>query len=105
MIQDDIRTLLDAPPLGDDAPSLDDIEHTLTSGYAKALALEAERLRLERRIASVAARLSQESDDLSHSELASLGERLSAADGDLTRLRGLLSSLRSRAEEVRTAPA
>ncbi len=105
MIHDEIRTLLDAPPIGDDAPSLDDLEHTLTSGYASALALEAERLRLERRIASVAAALKEESGDLSHSELAKLGERLSAADGDLTRLRGLLSSLRSRADEARAMPA
>ena len=46
MIQEEIRTLLDAPPTGDDAPSLDAIEHTLTAGYARALALEAERWRL-----------------------------------------------------------
>jgi hypothetical protein len=100
MIQDEIRSLLDAPPTGDDAPSLDDIEHTLTSGYATALALEAERRRLERKIAAVAAKLGQGSTG-GQSELTSLGQRLSVADGDLTRLRGLLSSLRSRADEVR----
>jgi hypothetical protein len=103
MIQEEIRTLLEYPPTGDDAPSLDDIEHTLTSGYASALALEAERMRLERRIAAVAAKLGEEASELRHSELARLGRRLSAADGDLARLRGLLSSLRSRADEVRTA--
>lgn len=102
MIHDEIRTLLDAPPTGDDAPSLDDIEHTLTSGYAKALALEAGRLRLERRIAAVAAKLGEEASELRRSELANLGERLSEADGDLSQLRRLLSSLRSRANEVRT---
>ena len=101
MIQDEIRTLLDTSPSGDGAPSLNDIEHTLTAGYASALALEAERWRLERKIAEIAARLSDSSD--LHSELATLGQRLSAADGDLTNLRGLLSSLRSRADEVRTA--
>jgi len=100
MIQDEIRTLLDAPPSGEEAPSLDDIEHTLTAGYASALALEAERWRLERRISAAAARLGDKSGDL-HSEIATLGQRLSAADGDLTNLRGLLSSLRSRADEVR----
>ena len=101
MIQEEIRTLLEAPPAGDNAPSLDAIEHTLTAGYARALALEAERWRLERRIAEVASKLGDQSGALQQSELATLGQRLSAADGDLSRLRGLLSSLRSRADEVR----
>jgi hypothetical protein len=100
MIYDEIRSLLDAPPTGDDAPTLDDIEHTLTSGYASALALEAERLRLERQIAALAAKLGQGSSG-EHSELTELGQRLTAADGDLSQLRGLLTSLRSRANEVR----
>ena len=103
MIHDEIRTLLESAPDDEDAPTLDAIEHTLTAGYARALALEAERWRLERRIAEVASKLADESSELSHSELAKLGERLSAADGDLSRLRGLLSSLRRRADEVRTA--
>jgi ABC-type phosphate transport system auxiliary subunit len=101
MIHDEIRSLLDAPPQGVEAPTIDAIEHTLTAGYAKALALEAERWRLERRIAQVAAELGGKSQDDEHSELAQLGRRLSAADGDLSKLRGLLSSLRSRADEVR----
>ena len=100
MIHDEIRQLLDAPPSGDDAPSLDAIEDTLTAGYARALALEAERWRLERKITEVAAHIAQQPGD-STSELAQLGERLSAADGNLSQLRGLLSSLRSRADEVR----
>jgi hypothetical protein len=102
MIHDEIRTLLEAPPTGEDAPSLDDIEHTLTAGYARALALEAERWRLERRIAEVAAKLGKESSDPRTSELANLGQRLSDADGNLTDLRGLLSSLRTRADEARS---
>jgi len=101
MIQDEIRSLLDSPPAGAEAPTIDDIEHTLTAGYARALALEAERWRLERRIAEVAAELGRKPDEVEQSELAQLGQRLSAADGDLSKLRGLLSSLRSRAEEVR----
>ena len=105
MIHDDIRTLLDSPPSGDDAPSLDHIEHTLTSGYARALALEAERLRIERRLADVVAHLTRETTDEDASELARLGQRLSAADDDLTRLRSLLASLRMRAAEVRSAAA
>ena len=101
MIQDEIRTLLDSPPLGEDAPSIDAIEDTLTAGYARALALEAERWRLERRIAEVAAQLGRKPQDDDHDELTQLGQRLSAADGDLTMLRDLLASLRSRANEVR----
>jgi hypothetical protein len=101
MIHDEIRSLLDAPPQGDEAPTIDAIEHTLTAGYARALALEAERWRLERRIAEVAATLGGKSPDDEHSELTQLGRRLSAADGDLTNLRVILSSLRSRADEVR----
>ena len=100
MIQEEIRILLDAPPTGEDAPSLDAIEHTLTAGYARALALEAERWRLERKIAELVARLGDDANE--QSEIVTLGRRLSAADGDLTRLRGLLSSLRTRAAEVRT---
>jgi hypothetical protein len=100
MIQDEIQDLLDAPPTGEDAPSIDAIEHTLTSGYATALALEAERLHLERKIAAVAAKLGEGSGG-AQSELSELGERLSSADGDLVQLRSLLSSLRTRADEVR----
>jgi hypothetical protein len=105
MIHDDIRSLLDAPPTGEDAPSLDSIEHTLTSGYARALALEAERLRIERKLAVVASRLANETTDEDASEVAQLGQRLSVADDDLARLRGLLVSLRTRADEVRAHAA
>jgi hypothetical protein len=101
MIHEEIRSLLDAPPHGEDAPTIDAIEDTLTAGYAKALALEAERWRLERRIARVALELGGKSPDDEHSELTQLGQRLSSADGDLNNLRGLLSSLRSRADEIR----
>jgi hypothetical protein len=101
VIHDDIRTLLDAPPTGEDAPSLDYIEHTLTTGYARALALEAERRGIERKLADVAARLGEETTDEDASELARLGQRLSAADDDLIHLRALLASLRVRANEVR----
>jgi hypothetical protein len=102
MINDRIRSMLAAPPTGAEAPSLDEIEETLTAGYANALALDAERLRIERQIAVVAASLGAEAEDPSTAELATLGQRLSAADGDLAQLRALLSSLRTRADQVRT---
>jgi hypothetical protein len=103
MIHDDIRSLLEAPASGAEAPSLDYIEHTLTAGYARALALEAERWRIERKIADVAARLGDEVTDEDASELAQLGKSLSSADGDLDKLRALLVALRTRADEVRAA--
>lgn len=105
MIHDDIRTLLEAPPTGEQAPSLDRIEHTLTAGYARALALEAERWRIERRLAAVASRLGDEVTDEDASELAKLGHSLSVADHDLTHLRTLLTSLRTRADEIRATAA
>jgi len=101
MIHEEIRHLLDAPRTGPSAPTLAAIEHALTAGYAAALTLEAERWRLERRITEVAAELGRKPEEAEQSELVHLGQRLSAADGDLSKLRGLLSSLRSRAEEVR----
>jgi len=105
VIHDDIRNLLEAPPTGAEAPTLDAVEHTLTSGYARALALEAERLRIERKLADVASRLGDEATDEDASEVAALGQRLSIADDDLSRLRVLLASLRSRANEIRATAA
>lgn len=100
---EEIRKLLDAPACGDDAPELAELEHTLTSGYACALALEAERWRLERRLSEVAAALGDGSGKLGASEIGAIAKRLSAADGELTRLRGLLGPLRDRAGELRVA--
>ena len=49
----EIDALLSEPAM----PALDRLEDTLTSGYAAALALEAEHRRIERRISDVAVRL------------------------------------------------
>lgn len=104
MIDDAIRSLLHAPRCGAEAPTLDDIEDKLTAGYARALALDSERRRLERRLAETAAKMNEQvSEESEESEVAELGRRLSATDGDLAELRRLLSSLRARADEVRTA--
>jgi hypothetical protein len=85
--------------LSAEAPPLARIEETLTEGYARALALEAERWRLERRIGEVA----REGRDDIGDEIRSLGSRLSNADGKLTELRTLLGSLHERARTVRHA--
>jgi hypothetical protein len=93
--------LLAAPRSGRRAPSLSRIEHTLTTGYALALALEAERTRIERRLGQVATTVSEEG--ATTEEIASLGRRLSDADGELSNLRMLLESLRMRASDARLA--
>lgn len=79
--------------------ALDEIEDTLTTGYAAALALEAERWRIERRISELAAELGGDADFELHraEEIVGLAQRLSGTDADLTRLRGILGSLRDRA--------
>jgi hypothetical protein len=97
-----IHALLIAPREGDEAPSLAQLEDTLTDGYARALSLEAERRRLQRRIGEVGIELGRGRPEHAH-ELASLARRLDSADGDLTRLRGLLAPLKQRAAERRGA--
>jgi hypothetical protein len=87
---------------GSKAP-LDELEDTLTSGYAEALALEAERWRLERRIAEVAALVGEGRGRGKTRELSTLAHKLTTTDTDLSKLRGLLGSLRERADEVRAA--
>lgn len=97
----EIESLLDdTTPRG-----LDEIEDTLTSGYAAALALEAERWRIERRITEMAAELGGDADrELNRAEeIVGLAQRLSRTDTDLTSLRGILESLRDRADAVRAA--
>jgi len=84
--------------LGAEEPTLARMEDTLTEGYAQALALEAERWRLERRIGEVAREGRTDPE-----ELRSLGTRLSRADGELAQLRTLLGRLRERARLVRKA--
>ena len=86
-------------------PSADRLEDTLTAGYAVALTLEAERLRIERRLTEVAATLGDDSSELRTKELSGLAERLSRADGELIRLRTGLASLKQRARAARRAEA
>ncbi|HZC30356.1 MAG TPA: hypothetical protein VE261_02490 [Gaiellaceae bacterium] len=97
-VQREIEALLVAPSSGEDAPTLARVEETLTEGYAEALVLEAERLRLERRL-SEAARDSEGAGV--GEELRELGTRLRSADGELVKLRALLGSLHERARSLR----
>jgi hypothetical protein len=83
-------------------PLLAVIEHTLTDGYAVALALEGESARLQRRIAELAARIENGEQA---AEMRLLGDRLAEANGDLAGLRASLAALRRRAEAVRVRVA
>jgi hypothetical protein len=97
-VHDQIAELLSLPENGKGAPTLATLEEKLTDGYAMALALEGERLRIERRLGEAAR---GEGEPLDASELELLAERLSSADGELDRLRALLRSLQERARARR----
>lgn len=83
------------PENGAGAPSLDVIESTLTHGYADALALEAERSRIERRLGEVARDAGEVSAHCVAAELVALSARLETADGELAQLRTLLHDLQA----------
>jgi hypothetical protein len=100
---EEINALLEAPPARERGPYLDRLEHTLASGYAQALALEAERWRLERRLGEVALGLADGKEGAGTDELTRLARRMADAAGDLSHLRGLLVTLRDRASAVRAA--
>jgi hypothetical protein len=102
-VMEQIEELLNAPTTGADAPSLARMEDTLTEGYAQALALEAERWRLERRLGEVAASVAGSDASGFVEELTTLAKRLTNADGELTKLRSLLGPLHERTRSARLA--
>jgi hypothetical protein len=79
--------------LGD---SRGDVERTLTDGYAGALALEAERVRLERRFAELMSALADDQDSERLDELNSLRHCISRTDEELSKLRAVLAGVRER---------
>lgn len=104
-VHDEITALLGLPEAGSDAPTLARIEDTLTEGYAEALALEAECLRLERRLGEVARDATGSDSTGLAEELSTVSERLRSADGELAYLRTLLGSLHDRARAARDGVA
>jgi hypothetical protein len=92
-LRERIAELLSLPENGPGSPSIEAVETTLTDGYAVALALDAQRWRLERRLG--------DTDD--PKELARISERLETADGELAGLRSLLRTLHARARAMRRA--
>ena len=105
MLTDEIKDLLATPRPADVSPFLERLDATLTAGYAQALQLEAERWRLERRIGEIAVEIAQPIDTASVEELASLSQRLTAANEAITSLRTLLATLRDRRSQIRLALA
>jgi hypothetical protein len=99
IVTERIRILLAAPQEGLGAPARDRFESTLTEGYAAALELDGERMRLERRIDQVTAKLAEGGKN-SPKELRKLMARLDAAEEDLTEFRDLLEKLRRRAAKA-----
>jgi hypothetical protein len=89
---DRLRALLDGRAT-DPGGVLTDVEHTLTDGYALALELEGECLRIGRRMAELTHTVEQPEEA---QELRSLAGRLIVVEEELSRLRTLLAELRRR---------
>jgi uncharacterized protein involved in exopolysaccharide biosynthesis len=84
------------------APALEHVERTLTDGYACALAVETELLRLRRRLEDRAAVLGNGSGAAVR-EVTGLAQRVAEADEELAELRGALTGLASIAQRLRAA--
>jgi hypothetical protein len=87
--------------ISSETSDLQQVERTLTDGYAHALALEAERTRLERQIAQVAQGIEDGDTAENARELASLARRLNRNAGALAKLRAVLAELRRHASALR----
>lgn len=97
---DRIRVLI-----ADAASDLDQIERTLTDGYAHALTIEAENVRLEKRISELAQGIQRGDTAKKARELSDLARRIDANGDDLSQLRSLLGDLRRYADGVRVGSA
>jgi hypothetical protein len=93
---DQIRLLISGA-----ARDLDQIERTLTDGYAHALKLEAEGMRLERRMSELAEGIQHGDTEKKARELSEIARRRDTTGDDLSELRGLLGDLRRHADGVR----
>ena len=94
-----IRSLLAAPADGGSAPTREDLEEALTGGYAEALTLDGERMRLERKIEQLTAELARGGQNRPE-ELRELMARLAEAEEELAAFRELLFALRQRAAKA-----
>jgi hypothetical protein len=87
----EIRSLLDMPRNA--TPSRARVEDTLTTGYAYALGLERQRLRLEKSLRTLLR--AEAKPDVG--EIETLTGRLADAEEELAGVRALLASLRAHA--------
>ncbi|HEX3255910.1 MAG TPA: hypothetical protein VHQ96_08955 [Gaiellaceae bacterium] len=83
-----------------DPGNVTEMEDTLTDGYARALELESERLRLERQMGQLAHSIDgpEQAD-----QMRALAERLLAVDFELDGLRGHLGALQRHLQQTRAA--
>ncbi len=98
---DEIDELLAEPTPSEEPATLARLERTLTDGYAHALSLEAERLRLERRMSELAGELHDGNQEQKAEELVKVSRRISSAGAEIERLRATLAQLRALARTVR----
>jgi ABC-type phosphate transport system auxiliary subunit len=98
---DEIDELLAEPTPSEEPATLARLERTLTDGYAHALSLEAERLRLERRMSELAGELHDGNQEQKAEELVKVSRRISSAGDEIDRLRATLARLRALARRVR----
>ena len=97
-----IRVLVEEPAPEEPALLLKRMERTLTDGYAHALVLEAETLRIEREMDAAIASTTAGEDA---GRVGVLADRLAAVEHDLARLRAVLDALRRRLGGVRRSVA
>jgi muconolactone delta-isomerase len=95
----DIHTLLALEPA---RTPLERVEERLTAGYAHALALEAQQVRLQRRLWRLARELRDQQEFVAQ-EVVELSDLLAGVERELSSLRLLLVTLRDRARELRAA--
>jgi hypothetical protein len=98
---DRIRLLADRLPDGSPDRLLEELEHTLTDGYALALSLEGESMRIEKEIGATLAAANGTAEETER--LDALTTRLAATNREVGALRAHLASLRIRTESVRAA--
>jgi ABC-type phosphate transport system auxiliary subunit len=98
-----IDELLTEPRSAAEPVTLARLERTLTDGYAHALALEAERWRLEQRLTELAGELHEGDQERKSHELAQISRRLSSNGTALQGLRSTLTRLRDYATAIRGA--
>jgi hypothetical protein len=97
-VLDDIRTLTATP-----APLLGQVERTLADGYACVLHIEAEQLRLRRRLEESAAALGESAGSERVGEVAGFARGIARANSELAELRAALSELAETARRLRAA--